>query len=156
MRKLNPKYVEEVRAITNQCGYFQTMSMEIEALEAGRSVIGIRVGEKHLQPFGLVHGGVCSGVIDAAVWWAVFTELDEEMGMTTVDLKLNYLAPVADGKIVARGRCIKVGKTIGLGDAEVTDKTGKMIAHGTSTVMVIPGFKFIDPAPSSRKFIEDE
>ena len=156
MRKLNPQYVEEIRAITNQCGYFRLVSMKIQALELGRSVIDVEVGEQHLQPFGHAHGGVCSAVIDAAVWWAIYTELDEDMGMTTVDLKLNYLAPVTDGKMIARGRRIKLGKTLGLGDAEVTDKAGKMIAHGTSTVMVIPGFKFAGSAPSSRKFIDGE
>lgn len=156
MKKLNPIYVEEVRAITNQCGYFRLVSMQIQKLEKGRSVIDVDVGGQHLQPFGLAHGGVCSAVIDAAVWWAVFTELDEDLGMTTVDLNLNYLAPVANGKITAEGRRIKLGKTLGLGEAAVTDQAGKMIAHGTSTVMVVPGFKFLGSAPSSRKFIDDE
>lgn len=156
MRKLNPDYIEEVRAITNQCGYFQLISMKIQALEMGSSVLEVEVGEHHLQPYGLVHGGVCSGIIDAAIWWAVFTELDEDMGMTTVDLKLNYLAPVTGGKMIARGRRIKLGKTIGLGDAEVMDLEGNMIAHGTSTVMVIPGLNFLGSGSPCRKFIADK
>ncbi|MEJ2718439.1 MAG: PaaI family thioesterase [Deltaproteobacteria bacterium] len=156
MRKLNPHYVEEVRAITNRCGFFRLMSMQMQSLEIGRSVIETEVGGQHLQPYGLAHGGVCSAIIDAAAWWAVFTELDEDMGMTTVDLNLNYLAPVTDGKIIARGRSIKLGRAIGLGAAEVTDQAGKLIAHGTSTVMVIPSVTFVGSGPSPGKFIDGE
>ena len=37
--------------------------------------------------------GVFSSLIDACGFWAAYTELDEGQGMTTVEMKLNYLAP---------------------------------------------------------------
>ena len=138
MRKLNPRYIEEIISVTNRCPYFKLLSMKIVELEIGRSLLEIDLKEKHLQPFGAVHGGVFSSIIDAATWWAAFSELDEEMGMTTVDLKLNNLAPAVTGKMIARGRRIKLGRTLGLADAEVTNHEGKLIAHGTSTLMLIP------------------
>jgi uncharacterized protein (TIGR00369 family) len=131
--------------------------MRIVELGMGRSVLEIDLAEKHLQPFGQVHGGVFSTIIDAATFWAVFTELDEDLGMTTVDLKLNYLAPASsNGKLIARGRRIKLGRTLGLADAEVTDQEGKMLAHGTSTVMIISGLGFTTPNSLPPKFIEED
>jgi len=157
MRKLNPRYAEEVSSATNQCPYFQLQSMRIVELGVGWSVLEIVLAEKHLQPFGQVHGGVLSTIIDAASFWAVFTELDDDLGMTTVDLKLNYLAPPSStGKLIARGRRIKLGRTLGLADAEVTDQGGKIVAHGTSTVMIVPGLGFKSQNTLPPKFIEED
>jgi uncharacterized protein (TIGR00369 family) len=99
--------------------------------------------EKHLQPFGNVHGGVMASVVDAAAFWAVFPQVEEGKGLTTVEVKLNYLAPAQKGKLVARGRCIRIGKTLALGEAQVKDENEVLIAHGTSTLMVIPGLRIL-------------
>lgn len=154
MRKLNPAYVQAIRDATNQCPYFSLLSMKIKELHIGRSIIEIDLEQKHLQPFGVVHGGVFSSIIDAAAFWAVYPEVDEDTGMTSVDLKLNYLGPAVSGKLIAKGKRIKLGKTLGLAEAEVTDEKGKLLAHGTSTLMVIPGFMF-NPgtSPVPRKFL---
>lgn len=153
MRKINPEYVDVVSRATNRSPYFTLLSMELREFNIGQSLVEIAVREKHLQPFGVVHGGVIATLLDAAAFWAVFPELDEDFGMTSVDLKLNYLAPASAGMLIARGRRVKLGKTLGLGEAEVTDEHGKMLAHGTSTVIVLPNFPFGN-APLPRKFIE--
>ena len=105
--------------------------------------------KKHFQPFGNVHGGVYSSIIDAAAFWAVYGQVDENVGMTSVDLKLNYLSATNRSKLVAHGKKIKLGRTLGYGQTQVTDESGKMLAHGTSTLMIIPdlNFKFDEPLP---------
>jgi uncharacterized protein (TIGR00369 family) len=155
MRKINPDYVRAISEETNRCPYFTLLSMRIVALEIGGSHLELTVQEKHLQPFAVVHGGVFASIIDAAAFWAVYSEVEEDAGMTTVDLKLNYLAPAASGKLIAHGRRIKLGRTLGLGEAEITDVDGRLLAHGTSTLMVIPVMPFRSSAPLPRKFIEE-
>jgi uncharacterized protein (TIGR00369 family) len=123
--------------VANESPYFKLISMSIKALEVGRCLIEVDLAEKHLQPFGMVHGGVFSSVIDAATFWAVFPEVDEGLSMTTVELKINYLAPAQRGRLVVEGRRIKLGKTLGLGEATVKNEDDKLLAHGTSTVMVV-------------------
>ena len=152
MREINPAYAKEVCRIASECPYFQLQSMNLLELDIGHSLLEIDLSEKHLQPFGVVHGGVFSTIIDAAAFWAVYPEVDENLGMTTVDLNLNYLAPATTGKLIAKGMCIKLGKTLGLGAAKVTDENGKMLAHGTSTLMVIPNFPF-GPTDLPSKFL---
>jgi len=63
------------------------------------------------------------------------------MGLTTVEMKVNYLAPVQKGKLVAKGRCIKIGKTLALGEAYINSAEGNLLAHGTSTMMVVSDLK---------------
>jgi uncharacterized protein (TIGR00369 family) len=154
MKTLNAEYIERVNQLANQCPYFKLLSMRIKDAGRGFSILEIDLAEKHLQPFGFVHGGVFASIIDAAAFWAVFYEIeDQDAGATTVDLKLNYLAPAATGKLIAKGRQIKLGKTLGYADAEVTDTDGKILAHGTSTLFILSGKGLVLEPPLPPKFI---
>ncbi len=154
--RINPRYAEMVKKLVNQSPYFHLLSMELREFDIGTSLVEIDLQEKHLQPFGAVHGGVFATIIDATTFWAVYGEVDERSGMTSVDLKLNYLAPAAaPGRLIARGRRIRIGKTLGLAEAEVTNEEGKIVAHGTSTLMVMAGLSFTNQDRLPPKFIHE-
>lgn len=155
MPRINPDYVQVVAAAVNRSPYFSLLGMKLLDFDIGNSLLKIDVAGKHLQPFGVVHGGVFSSILDAAAFWCVFPEVSEDSGMTSVDLKLNYLAPASAGKLIARGRRIKLGKTLGLGEAEVTDEEGRVLAHGTSTLIVLPNFPFLNDEPLPPKFVDE-
>ena len=137
MKVLNPEHVKAVTAVINNCPYFKLLSAELKSLEWGESYLELEVQEKHFQPYGIVHGGVCASILDAAAFWAIYAGFEEVVGLTTVEMKINYLAPVSEGRLIAKGRCIKAGKTICLGDATIHDDKDRLVAHGTSTVMVL-------------------
>ncbi|MCJ7785633.1 MAG: PaaI family thioesterase, partial [Desulfobacterales bacterium] len=82
-----------------------------------------------------------ASVMDAATFWAAFPQVKDGMGLTTVEIKVNFLAPVQKGKLVAKGRCIKIGKTLALGEAYINSAEGNLIAHGTATMMIVPDLK---------------
>ena len=138
---LNPKYKETISKIVNQSPYFSLLSMKIKDLDWGTSVLEVELEEKHLQPFGYVHGGAIASVMDAAAFWAVFPQVQDGMGLTTVEIKVNFLAPVQKGKLVVKGRCIKIGKTLALGDAYINNAEGGLLAHGTATMMIVADLK---------------
>jgi uncharacterized protein (TIGR00369 family) len=149
--QLNPRYTEAVAILVNESPYFSLLSMEIKDLQWGTCLMEVELAEKHLQPFGNVHGGAIASVVDAVAFWAVFPQVERGKGLTTVEMKLNYLAPAQKGKLVAQGRCIKMGKTLALGEASVTNGEGTLISHGTVTMMVvsdlrIPGYENLPPA----------
>jgi uncharacterized protein (TIGR00369 family) len=141
MKRINPDYIKAVRRIVNPCPYFTLLSIDIKDLGWGESHLEILVQEKHLQPFGMVHGGVFASLVDAAAFWAVYTQVPEDMGMTTVDLKLNYLAPLTTGRMLAKGRSIRVGRTLCLGEASISNEDGLLLVHGTSTMMLLKDLK---------------
>ncbi|MBT8369778.1 MAG: PaaI family thioesterase [Deltaproteobacteria bacterium] len=154
MKTLNAEYIKKVNQLVNHSPYFELLSMEIRDVGPGFSVLEIDLTKKHLQPFGFVHGGVFASMIDAAAFWAIFYQIeDHNTGVTTVDLKLNFLAPAAAGKLVAKGRQIKLGKTLGYAEAEVNDVDGKILAHGTSTVILLPDKGLASDPPLPSKFI---
>ena len=139
--KLNPKYAEAIAMIINRSPYFSLLSMEIMDLQWGTSLLEIQLEEKHLQPFGFVHGGAIASIMDAATFWAVFPQIEKGLGLTTVEIKVNFLTPTQKGKLIAKGRCIRLGKTLALGDAEIRNNEGGLVAHGTATMMVVPDLK---------------
>ncbi len=155
MKTPNPEYVKRIYEIVNTCPYFELLSMKLMDVGAGYSSLEIDLAKKHLQPYGLVHGGVFASIIDAAAFWSIYFGFeDPDAGLTTVDLKLNYLVPAVSGKLFARGRQIKVGRTLGYAEAQVVDQTEKILAHGTSTVIILSGKAIKADPPLPAKFIE--
>ncbi len=155
MKRLNPDYIEKVKHIVNDSPYFSLISMKICDIGNGYSILEIDIENKHLQPFGFIHGGVFSSIIDAAAFWAVYCSIeDQNAGMTTIDLKLNYLAPATSGKLIVKGRQIKLGKTLGYAEAEVRNEQGKILSHGTSTLMVLAGKGLNAKWPLPLKFLD--
>jgi uncharacterized protein (TIGR00369 family) len=154
MRNLNPDYVEAVRREVNSCPYFSLLSMEIKGVGWGESLLEILVQEKHFQPFGMVHGGVFASLVDAAAFWAVYTQVPEELGMTTVELKLNYLAPLSTGRMIGRGKSLRVGKTLCLGEASIVNDEGTLLVHGTSTMMILKDLKIQNLTQGPSKYLD--
>ena len=139
MRKLNPEWIRVLQENINTCPYFTHQSMQVVELGAGTSRVEIEVQKKHQQPFGMVHGGVFSGLIDAAGFWAVYPEVRDDLSLTTVEMKLNYLAPANDGLLIGFGQRLKLGKTIALAQSRIEDQEGRLLAHGLVTLMILPG-----------------
>ncbi|MBA4392413.1 MAG: PaaI family thioesterase [Desulfobacca sp.] len=156
MKKINPEYLQAILPTVNECPFFQLISMSIVEIGEGTSFLEIALSHKHLQPFQMVHGGVFSSLVDAAVFWAVYSLLKDGQGLTTVEMKCNYLAPARTGKMVARGTCIKLGKTLALGQTDVIDDQGRLLAHGTATMMVLPDLVMTGSADLPPKFILKE
>ena len=154
MNTPNPEHVERLISSVNASPYFQLLNMRVMEMGVGYAVVGIDLARQHLQPFGIVHGGVLASLIESVTSWAVFYEIqDESAGVTTVDLKLNYLAPATSGKAIARGRSIKLGRTLAYAEASVTKEGGEILARGSSTLMILAGKAPHMDQPSPPKFV---
>lgn len=154
MKTINPQWLEAVRRSVNPCPYFTLMSLELKELSWEGSRLELLAGDKHLQPFGLVHGGVLAGLVDAAGFWAAYAQLEPGYGMTTAELKLNYLAPVVSGPLVGLGRCLKLGRTLSLAEARVEDGEGRLLAQGLVTLMTLKDLELAGQEGLPRKFLD--
>jgi len=111
----------------------------LTAVEPGRAVVELEVDERHANPMGTVHGGVLCDVADAAMGMAYASTLGEGETFTTIELKINFLKPVWTGKLVATGRVVKGGRTVGLVECDVIDADDQLVARATSTCMTLRG-----------------
>ena len=146
MASLNPEHIQAVIKAINNGPYFKHLSMPVKEIGPGYSIVELKIGNEHLNPFGGIHGGVYASVIDTAAYWAVYCELDEMVGCISIDLKIDYLAPISSGVIITKGRSIKIGRSMCLAEATAADKDGKWLAHGTSKMMVTKGLQTIENA----------
>ncbi|RLB97105.1 MAG: PaaI family thioesterase [Deltaproteobacteria bacterium] len=139
MLNSNPEYIRELITIVNTSPFPDHMSMKLVSIAIDRASVDLKTARCHLQPYGNVHGGVVATLIDTATFWAAFMRIPEDAGLVNIDLKLNYLKPVQKGILRAEGIAIRSGKSISYAESKVLDAHGELIAHGTSTLMTLPG-----------------
>jgi uncharacterized protein (TIGR00369 family) len=116
--------------------------MGIELVEAskGRAVFAAEPAEYHYNPIGAVHGGLAATLLDSAMGCAVQTTLDPGVGYTTLELKVNFVRPmtVDTGRVRAEATLVHRGGTIATAEGRVVvERTGKLIAHGSTTCLVM-------------------
>jgi uncharacterized protein (TIGR00369 family) len=111
----------------------------LTAIEPGRAVMELMPDARHANPMGTVHGGILCDIADAAMGMAYASTLDEGESFTTLELKINFLKPLWAGKLVATGRVVKGGRTVGLVECDVVDEKDRLVARATSTCMTLRG-----------------
>lgn len=116
----------------------QAMGMLLVEVEPGRAVFEGRPGPHLHNPLGSIHGGFALTLIDSAAGCAVHTELDAGVGYTTVETKANMVRPVPnDGIVRCEGRVLSRGRQIATAEAYLRSEEGKLLAHGTSTLIIL-------------------
>jgi acyl-CoA thioesterase len=92
-----------------------------------------------LNGSGVLHGGVTATLADVAVGMALARHLGRPRAATTVEMKINYLRPVAHGKITARSHLVKVGSRLCCGRVEIFDGEKRPVAEALITYMILEG-----------------
>jgi len=115
------------------------IGFRLASVQPGVAVLELEAGPQHANPMGTMHGGIFCDLADAAMGMAWASTLDEGETFTTLELKINFLKPVRAGKLVATGRVVKTGHTVGLTECDVVDATDQLVARASSTVMTLRG-----------------
>ncbi len=153
MRRLNPTYLATLYERVGAAPFSHHISMQLVEIGMDRCRIELEATTKHLQPFGIVHGGVMATLIDTATFWAAFGPIPQDAGLINVDLKLNYLEPGHPGRLIAEGTLVRGGRTVSYAEATVRSEEGKVLARGASTLMILPGKGLGIPIP---KFLDSD
>ena len=117
----------------------ELMGFRLVLAEPGRAVFEMEPGPQHYNPIGSVHGGVALTLLDSAMGCAVHTQLEPGVGYTTLEVKTNFVRPItADtGVIRCEGVVIHQGSRIATAEGKLTDANGKLLAHGTTTCLIL-------------------
>src|SRR5438128_5802593 len=127
------------KALTAKVPIAELIGFSIEEIGDGRAVGSLQSGPQHANPMGTLHGGVLCDLADAAMGMAYASSLDEGETFTTLELKINFLKPVWTGRLVATGRVVKGGHTVGLVECDVHDDKDRLVARASSTCMTLRG-----------------
>jgi 1,4-dihydroxy-2-naphthoyl-CoA hydrolase len=101
----------------------------------------VRVGmrDELRQPFGLMHGGVMSSLVESvcsrATALAVHGDGMAAMGQS---IGVSFLRPITEGSAEVHARARHRGRTTWVWDAEVRDAEGRLCALAQMTIAVRP------------------
>jgi len=111
------------------------------AVEAGTAVFQLMVRrDRHANPMGTLHGGIYCDLADAAMGIACASLLEWGESFTTLELKINFLRPVTEGMLEARGRVVHRGRSMHYVECDVVALPEQtLVARSSSTCLVLRG-----------------
>jgi len=91
----------------------------------------IEIGQHHLQAYGIVHGGVHSGLVETvASVGAALAALPRNQSVVGVENHTSFLNAVREGNLRATARPLMRGRRTQVWEATVTDAAGRSVANG--------------------------
>jgi uncharacterized protein (TIGR00369 family) len=122
----------DLQAICDQSPIHRELGLRIEPTSAGVIVRGKFTSNSASGPDGLViHGGLIAVLLDATATFALIAGTGCDW--TTVDLRVDYLLPLAVGRVEATGETVSAGRTIGRARAVLTGSDGRTAALAIAT-----------------------
>jgi len=126
---------------SNLGGFNNALGLRFTKAAPGEYVAEIEIADHHLQPYGLVHGGVYASMIETLCsTGAALTVWGENK--TTVGLENNtsFLKAVRRGRLRCTARPLVLGKRSHVWEAGIHDDQGRLVATGRVRLMVLePG-----------------
>jgi len=117
-----------------QPGWDSALGIEIEELSSTKVVAYLDVDERHLQPYGIVHGGVWASVVETVGSHGAAMaahEITGQMAVVGISNTTDFLRPQRQGRVRATGTPIHAGRTQQLWLIEIERVSdGKTIARG--------------------------
>src|ERR1700723_2572713 len=108
------------------------------AAERGKVVLRMRVGKKHLQVHGVVHGGILAALADTAGGLATYMACPRGTRVATIEMKINYLEAVEGGTVTAEAEVVRLGRHISVVDCDIRDENGRLVGKALMTFFVGP------------------
>ena len=107
----------------------------------GNRVTGhIELGSDHLTPWGIVHGGVYSTAVESAASLGASTAVHDR-GEVAVGLSntTHFFRSLTSGRVLVEATAIYQGRTHQLWRVDITDETGRLVAHGEVRLQNVAG-----------------
>jgi len=133
------KCLEKVKTVANNSPYYQLLGMGVTEIKEGESRIQMVFKPELTHPYGIVHGGAIASLADSAVAMALISLVDQKDKITTIEFKINFFVPISQGGLIAHARIIHKGSKTAVGDVDVTNAEGRLVAKVIATYSIVRG-----------------
>jgi uncharacterized protein (TIGR00369 family) len=117
---------------------YKLLGMEVIEARPGYSRFRLPFRTELTQPFGVMHGGALAAVADSAVAIALWGLIGADQIFTTIEMKINFIAPVGSGEVFAEGAIIHCGRRTAIGDVTIKDQNQRLVAKCLATYIILP------------------
>ncbi len=116
--------------------FWQILDMDLIEVKKGYAKTKIPYSETLHNANGVIHGGVIFSAADTAVGVALVGLVGRNDVLTTIEMKINYLKPFDSGEITAEAKIIHIGSQTAIGDVDVRDSNGNLVAKAICTYAI--------------------
>lgn len=140
MEELDGKHIaSELNKVLG--GWGSAMALRFVVVTDEECTVEFTVAEQHLQPYGIVHGGVHAGVIETicSTGAAVAARTRGHTGgVVGLENHTSFIRAVRAGTVL-RATAVPVtrGRTTQVWEAKVTDPNGSVVARGTVRLLCV-------------------
>jgi uncharacterized protein (TIGR00369 family) len=132
-RKLTAAQTRRIQKAVASVPYAHLLGIELDEISPGTATLGLKVRKELTQNHGVVHGGAIASLIDTAMAFAIISLLAPREKVTTVDLTISYLRPVAAGRMTATAKVVRSGRRLFVVSADLFSEDGKLASTALST-----------------------
>lgn len=119
--------------------FLRTLGVSLREIGDRHAVMQVRVTRRHANYFGGVHGGLIATLVDTVSFFPR-PLLPSGRPCTTTNLQVSYLrAPKIGETLTARAELLHAGRRTASVVARVEDAEGRLVAHGSTTLLVLDG-----------------
>jgi len=113
------------------------LGFRFTGFDNGEIRVEMDVDSRYHNPMGIVHGGIYCDLADAAMGMAFAATLADDESFATLQLQASYLRSMREGRIIATGRVVHRGKTVGHTECEIVDGQSRPVARLTSVCTIL-------------------
>jgi uncharacterized protein (TIGR00369 family) len=115
------------------------MQFDATTVAPGRVVFTCTPDESMYNATGTIHGGLVCTLLDTVTGCALLSTLPQGRGITSVEIKVNYLKAIhpSSGPLSATGTVVRAGSRLGFTEGVVTNANGDAVATATSTTLIL-------------------
>ena len=119
-----------------------TLGAELCHVAPGAVEIGLPYRADLCQQDGFMHAGMLTAVVDSACGYAALSLMPPDVGVLSIEFKVNFLAPAAGELFLARGTVMRSGRNISVCTGKVlavAQGKEKLVALMQATMMAVVG-----------------
>lgn len=116
--------------------FWEHLGGKVKEISPDQAVVTLEVRQHHLNPMGMVHGGVLSSLIDNAMGLAAMSTRPNQKIVTT-NLNVHFVAPFESGTLTATARVVHASRSTLTLQADVKDEQGRLGTLGSGSFRIV-------------------
>jgi 1,4-dihydroxy-2-naphthoyl-CoA hydrolase len=118
-------------------GWVETLGLAFVRVAPDGVVAEWEVDGRHLQPHGIVHGGVYASVVETCCSVGAMLLVPPGKIIVGVENHTSFIRSVRTGRLTARATALHAGRRAQLWECNISDAEARLIATGRLRVMCV-------------------